>query len=41
MNRFFPEKRPLDVLGGGVLPCDVSLTPKKISIFAVDNLLLV
>ena len=25
---FFPEKRPLDVWDGAVLPCDVALTPK-------------
>ena len=38
----FPEKRPLDVGGGGegVSPCDVSLTPKRYRFFTVDNLLL-
>ena len=36
-NRFFPR----DAWGGGGgLPCDVSLTPKKYRFFTVDNLLL-
>ena len=37
----FPKKHPLDVWGGGVLPCDVSLASKKYIFFAVDNLLLI
>ena len=39
--RLFSEKGPIDVWEEGVLSCDVSLNSKEISIFAVDNLLLI
>ena len=35
----FREKRPLDIWGEEVLPCDVSLTPKSIDLISqlIDN----